>query len=199
MPGTRRSVPTQDFQLTVLSGHHAAPWTTPSRDSTEPTSPGLGRSTLGTSPSSGQVKLMPSPCEQWRAQAFRNRPVCRSLFGPVDRRQLRLELGAELWRGLDAAAKRWAFDFEAERPLPGDLQWEAVPNQDVPSFYRTVHVTSQGRLLNPLGPREGVEMGTPSAEKKPILPHGRKRRQALITDFYVMKRRFVPLDAEAKP
>ncbi|XP_059828717.1 cyclin-dependent kinase inhibitor 1-like isoform X2 [Hypanus sabinus] len=145
------------------------------------------------------VKLMPSPCEQWRAQAFRNRPVCRSLFGPVDRRQLRLELGAELWRGLDAAAKRWAFDFEAERPLPGDLQWEAVPNQDVPSFYRTVHVTSQGRLLNPLGPREGVEMGTPSAEKKPILPHGRKRRQALITDFYVMKRRFVPLDAEAKP
>ncbi|XP_062899759.1 cyclin-dependent kinase inhibitor 1-like [Mobula hypostoma] len=138
----------------------------------------------------------PSPCEQWQAQAAKNRSVRRNLFGPVDRQQLQSELETELRIGLQAAARRWAFDFEAERPLPGDMQWEAVPNQDVPSFYRMVCVAS---LMNPLRSREGVEMGTPSAEKKPVLPHGRKRRQALITDFYVMKRRFRPLDAEAKP
>ncbi|XP_051890785.1 cyclin-dependent kinase inhibitor 1-like [Pristis pectinata] len=140
-----------------------------------------------------------APCEQWRVQASKNRQVCRKLFGPVDRRLVRSELGAELQGGLEAAARRWAFDFKAERPLPGDLQWEAVSSRDVPSFYRPVCGSQQRRRpLNPPGPREGGEERTPSAEQKPSPPHNRKRKQALITDFYALRRRLGPLAPESK-
>ncbi|XP_078276943.1 cyclin-dependent kinase inhibitor 1-like [Rhinoraja longicauda] len=140
-----------------------------------------------------------SACEQWRVLVGKRGPVRQSLFGPVDGRQVRAKFRAELRSGLEAAARRWAFDFEAERPLKGNLQWEAVPSQDVPSFYRPVRGSQQRRLLEPPGPGEAPRERSPSPEQKPNSPLSRKRKQALITDFYALKRRLGPLGPESKP
>ncbi len=32
--------------------------------------------------------------------------------------------------------EKWNFDFEAEKPLPGKYDWQAVKEDDVPSCYR---------------------------------------------------------------
>lgn len=146
----------------------------------------------------GEASL--SACEQWRAVVGKCRPVCRRLFGQVDGRQVRAVFRAELRSGREAASRRWGFDFEAELPLKGDLHWEAVPSQDVPFFYRPVRGSQQRPSLEPPpGPGEAAGERSPSPEQKPNSPLNRKRKQALITDFYALKRRLGPLGLESKP
>ncbi|NXA39559.1 CDN1A inhibitor, partial [Eudromia elegans] len=50
--------------------------------------------------------------------------VCRSLFGPVDHQQLQSDVQALLRQQLEAARRRWNFDFEAGTPLEGRFAWE---------------------------------------------------------------------------
>ncbi|XP_078098506.1 cyclin-dependent kinase inhibitor 1-like [Mustelus asterias] len=142
--------------------------------------------------------------EMWRMMIRKpGRKVCRNLFGPVNREQVQAELQAELRNGLAAAQNRWAFDFEEERPVQGAFQWEALSSRDVPHFYRTsVRGAPQREFPSPLRP--GAE-----AEERNVYPQrdsnphhkaqNRKRKQTTITDFYALKRRFGPLDAEPKP
>ncbi|XP_068568075.1 cyclin-dependent kinase inhibitor 1 isoform X2 [Cebidichthys violaceus] len=62
----------------------------------------------------------------------------RSLFGPVDREQLRAEYRAALGRDLEEARRRWGFDFLSDKPLEDSgFQWEAVPGATVPQLYRS--------------------------------------------------------------
>lgn len=64
-------------------------------------------------------------------------PVRRNLFGPVDHQQLKRDFQRLLSVGVEAANKRWNFDFRSEKPgeAPG-VEWEELRCQDVPAFYR---------------------------------------------------------------
>lgn len=67
----------------------------------------------------------------------RRGPTRRSLFGPIDREQLRGECQAALREDLEEASRRWAFDFVADQPLEGgDFHWEGIPCAQVPPMYR---------------------------------------------------------------
>ncbi|CAL8381908.1 unnamed protein product [Boreogadus saida] len=67
----------------------------------------------------------------------RKGPARRSLFGPVDREQLRADCQASLQRDLDEASRRWGYDFVADRPLEQEsFHWEAIPSAKVPHPYR---------------------------------------------------------------
>ncbi|XP_038676706.1 cyclin-dependent kinase inhibitor 1-like [Scyliorhinus canicula] len=141
------------------------------------------------------------PIEVWQMMVRKPGKVCRNLFGPVNREQVHTDFRTELRNGLVTARNRWAFDFEEDRPLQGAFQWEAVPSREVPHFYRSsVHGVPQRELLNPLGGEADERKVSPQQDPNPHhKPHNRKRKQAIITDFYVLKRRFRSLDSEPKP
>ncbi|XP_041083705.1 cyclin-dependent kinase inhibitor 1-like isoform X1 [Polyodon spathula] len=103
-----------------------------------------------------------------------NTSVCRSLFGPVDREQLRAEFQESMRKTLEEATHKWSFDFVNESPLEGgDFQWEGVPGGKVPVLYHpcVVRASRQGALC------------TKERESR--------RKQTSITDFYQSKRRRV--------
>ncbi|XP_034018617.1 cyclin-dependent kinase inhibitor 1Ca [Thalassophryne amazonica] len=62
--------------------------------------------------------------------------VCRTLFGPMDHDQLRLELKLKLKETLKEDSHRWNFNFQTESPLPGRYQWEEVPADCAAAFYQ---------------------------------------------------------------
>ncbi|RXM91271.1 Cyclin-dependent kinase inhibitor 1 [Acipenser ruthenus] len=75
-----------------------------------------------------------------------NTPVCRSLFGPVDREQLRVEFQESMRKTLEEATCKWSFDFVNESPLQGgDFQWEGVPGNKVPVLYRPCMISTRRR------------------------------------------------------
>nr|CAG6016190.1 unnamed protein product [Menidia menidia] len=60
------------------------------------------------------------------------------MFGPVDHQQLYLDAQRLLRLGLEAAARRWNFDFLTEAPgAAGNPEWEELSARDVPAFYRS--------------------------------------------------------------
>uniref|UniRef100_A0A3Q2XRZ5 Cyclin-dependent kinase inhibitor 1-like n=2 Tax=Hippocampus comes TaxID=109280 RepID=A0A3Q2XRZ5_HIPCM len=64
-------------------------------------------------------------------------PVRRNLFGPVDHQQLREDFQRLLCMNIEAANKRWNYDFVSDTPGTGsNVLWEEVRCQDVPGFYR---------------------------------------------------------------
>ncbi|XP_042300674.1 cyclin-dependent kinase inhibitor 1B-like, partial [Sceloporus undulatus] len=60
---------------------------------------------------------------------------CRSLFGPVDHRELARELRRHRREQEEASRARWNFDFQRHRPLRGRYQWQALGSQALPDFY----------------------------------------------------------------
>ncbi|XP_048409486.1 cyclin-dependent kinase inhibitor 1B-like [Stegostoma tigrinum] len=134
--------------------------------------------------------------DMWRATGRKPGKVCRSLFGPVDHAQVRAELQEELRTELEAAKRRWAFDFQRDRPVQGDVQWEAVSSHNVPHFYRTS--VCGGPQRGPQGEAERGKMSPPQKSHQLQKPQNRKRKQTVITDYYTMKRRFGPSGSETK-
>lgn len=68
-------------------------------------------------------------------------PARRNLFGPVDHKQLQRDFDRLLSVGVEAANKRWNFDFRNEKPGQGsNVEWEEMQCQDVPVFYRNCMV-----------------------------------------------------------
>ncbi|KAM9220335.1 cyclin-dependent kinase inhibitor 1C isoform 2-T2 [Dugong dugon] len=96
--------------------------------------------------------------------------ACRRLFGPVDHEALRVELQARLAELHAEEQRRWDYDFELDRPLPGPgrLQWIEVDSESVPAFYRETVQVGRCRLqVGPRGPRAagaGPPPGPPDAE-----------------------------------
>ncbi|XP_076860966.1 cyclin-dependent kinase inhibitor 1D [Brachyhypopomus gauderio] len=137
--------------------------------------------------------------------------VRRSLFGPVDHVQLHQDFQKLLGKSVEVAKQRWNFDFQRDRPVPGPMEWEELPCQDVPAFYRScvVRAGAAQRRLEPAGDAgeasgcssaatdgeeylevraRGVYRGT-RLEKREPAPLGLKRRQATIPDFFAVKKR----------
>ncbi|KAK2853707.1 hypothetical protein Q5P01_006368 [Channa striata] len=83
-------------------------------------------------------KLHPPPSSSLEPirSLWRRESVCRSLFGPVDHDQLRRDLTLKLKEITEQDSSRWNFDFQADAPLPGRLQWEEVPGSCAAAFYR---------------------------------------------------------------
>lgn len=66
----------------------------------------------------------------------RKETACRSLFGPVDREQLRRDLELRLGEIVDQDRRRWNFDFQNETPLSGRFEWEEIPATRAAALYR---------------------------------------------------------------
>ncbi|XP_029350789.1 cyclin-dependent kinase inhibitor 1D isoform X2 [Echeneis naucrates] len=137
-------------------------------------------------------------------------PVRRNLFGPVDHQQLQQDFQRLLCMNIEAAKKRWNFDFHTE--MPGDssnIKWEQLKCQDVPAFYRSCTVRPVVRARGSM--TKGMRRtSTSSGEGSPVsssssgsgdeylevttrgcyrLQWPEKRRQSTITDFFKVKKR----------
>lgn len=74
-------------------------------------------------------------------------PVRRNLFGPVDHKQLQRDFDRLLSVGVEAANKRWNFDFQNEKPGKcSNMEWEEMRCQDVPAFYRNCMVKASPQM-----------------------------------------------------
>ncbi|XP_029453437.1 cyclin-dependent kinase inhibitor 1B-like [Rhinatrema bivittatum] len=62
-------------------------------------------------------------------------PARRNLFGPVDHGRLQRDLQRLLRSSLEAARRKWSFDFARDSPSEGALEWEPLRYQEVPAFY----------------------------------------------------------------
>lgn len=63
-------------------------------------------------------------------------PVCRSLFGAVDRQEFAKDVREQMREIERASAEKWNYDFAENRPLaPGDYEWQEVDADEVPDFY----------------------------------------------------------------
>ncbi|XP_054641063.1 cyclin-dependent kinase inhibitor 1 isoform X2 [Dunckerocampus dactyliophorus] len=141
------------------------------------------------------------------------RPTRRSLFGPVDHKQLQADFQVELRKELKEASQRWSFDFITDKPLAsGDFHWEGVPGADVPRLYRSCMLGwAEGEKVAEaaFSPKKRW-VGPPQCEKENIPENvlesfpfnvevtpekkengGLKRKQTNLTDFYQAKRRVV--------
>lgn len=89
-------------------------------------------------------------------------PVRRNLFGPVDHFQLQQDFERLLHMSMEAANKRWNFDFQNEKPGKGcSIEWEELSCQDVPAFYRSC-------MVGPMPPPQGRRrMSLSSGESSP--------------------------------
>ncbi|TRY62258.1 hypothetical protein DNTS_014521 [Danionella cerebrum] len=69
-------------------------------------------------------------------------PVCRNLFGSVDREEFDRDVQQQMLEMERASMKKWNFDFINSDPLAhGDYQWQEVDAREVPEFYsRPPHV-----------------------------------------------------------
>ncbi|XP_074482163.1 cyclin dependent kinase inhibitor 1Ca [Sebastes fasciatus] len=138
--------------------------------------------------------------------------VCRSLFGPVDRDQLRRDLTLRLEDMAEQDSRRWNFDFQTETPLSGRFQWEHIPADCAAAAYQekdvcSSHTEEEDRLRNS-GETEsaGTDQENCSSisntHKCPaeVTPGRRKRTHAKsaaknsrgnarITDFFAKRRR----------
>ncbi|XP_018585261.2 cyclin-dependent kinase inhibitor 1D isoform X1 [Scleropages formosus] len=131
--------------------------------------------------------------------------VRRNLFGPVDHQQLQQDFQRLLRMSVEEATRRWNFDFQSDRPTPGATEWEELRCQDVPAFYRSCMVKSGvGPRAEP--PSRGCGGSSPPVgeyleitaretyrcceqEKRVSVAATGKRRQAIITDFFAVKKR----------
>lgn len=78
---------------------------------------------------------------------FERTGACRSLFGPVDHDEVRVELRSKLGEISERDQTRWNFDFKEDVPLPGRYAWEDVHTTIVPSFYlESVQIGRRGTL-----------------------------------------------------
>lgn len=85
----------------------------------------------------------------------RRTSVCRNLFGPVDHDELNREMKAKMREISDRDQQRWNFNFEANTPLDGDYEWQEVPVDNSPLFYRDSHENDRSRVSVPAVKQEG--------------------------------------------
>lgn len=69
-------------------------------------------------------------------------PVCRNLFGPVDREEFARDVEDQMREMEKASKEKWNYDFAKNEPLaPGNYEWQEVDAKEVPEFYiRPPHV-----------------------------------------------------------
>ncbi|XP_077450220.1 cyclin-dependent kinase inhibitor 1-like isoform X2 [Stigmatopora argus] len=128
-------------------------------------------------------------------------PVRRNLFGPVDHQELRQDFERLLRMGIEAANKRWDYDFCRDAPgTEGHVQWEEVHSQDLPAFYHAVPRRGKPARRNSTSSDQESPTSSSSSgsgdECLEVTSRGRyrlqratKRRQPSIMDFFKVKRR----------
>ncbi|KAL6116933.1 uncharacterized protein ACO6RY_14827 [Pungitius sinensis] len=129
-------------------------------------------------------------------------PPRRNLFGSVDHQQLQQDFRRLLSTNVEAAKKRWNFDFQREVPGEGpDVVWEELRRQDVPAFYHTCMVRPAPRPTPSSPGGEGSSPGHSSSsgsgdEYLEVTTRGHYRiqrdvncKQSAITDFFKVKKR----------
>ncbi|XP_056093255.1 cyclin-dependent kinase inhibitor 1Ba [Rhinichthys klamathensis goyatoka] len=97
-------------------------------------------------------------------------PVCRNLFGSVDREEFARDVEDQM-RDMEKASKeKWNYDFAKNEPLaPGNYEWQEVDAKEVPEFYirpphvNRANVTSTG-TVDHNGNHDYLLTTTPSLE-----------------------------------
>ncbi len=63
-------------------------------------------------------------------------PVCRNLFGSVDREEFARDVNEQMLEMEKASEKKWNYNFAKNEPLaPGDYEWQEVDAKEMPEFY----------------------------------------------------------------
>ncbi|KAK5874336.1 hypothetical protein PBY51_019291 [Eleginops maclovinus] len=144
----------------------------------------------------------------------RRESVCRSLFGPVDREQLRRELTQKMREITEQDSRRWNFNFQTETPLQGGFQWEEIPAESAANVYQesaqqrtgvcSAHTEEHERLSDReesggadqencssvSNTRKCPAEVTPVRMKRTLSKSATKpRSNARITDFFAKRRR----------
>lgn len=85
---------------------------------------------------------------RFRDPTSRAKPrACRNLFGKPDKGEIDRLLSSEMKRIQEQDNNRYNFDFVNERPLDGKYEWSVSDVKDIPSIYRPVSVSAQGKRL----------------------------------------------------
>ncbi|KIH54468.1 Cyclin-dependent kinase inhibitor [Ancylostoma duodenale] len=69
--------------------------------------------------------------------------VKRCLFGRPDQHEVEKWLAETSEKQLKESREKWSYDFELDVPVSGDVEYEAVPVNRVPSLYKSC--TIQGK------------------------------------------------------
>ncbi|EYC28367.1 hypothetical protein Y032_0007g3186 [Ancylostoma ceylanicum] len=69
--------------------------------------------------------------------------VKRCLFGRPDQHEVEKWLAETSEKQLKQSREKWSYDFELDVPISGDVEYEAVPVNKVPSLYKSC--TIEGR------------------------------------------------------
>uniref|UniRef100_A0A8C2TZM9 Cyclin-dependent kinase inhibitor domain-containing protein n=1 Tax=Coturnix japonica TaxID=93934 RepID=A0A8C2TZM9_COTJA len=125
----------------------------------------------------------------------------RNLFGPVDQEQLHWDFQQMLHSSMEAAQRKWNFNFLLDVPLEGFVQWEELEGHEVPAFYRScvVREPEATAALEPAPLQEGksspIDPGGTGGETKDFqanrsweVPEGKKGRRMSLTDYYSGKK-----------
>uniref|UniRef100_A0A8C8RH07 Cyclin-dependent kinase inhibitor 1B n=1 Tax=Pelusios castaneus TaxID=367368 RepID=A0A8C8RH07_9SAUR len=82
--------------------------------------------------------------------------ACRNLFGPVSHDELSRDLLRYHREMEEACQKKWNFDFQSYKPLPGRFEWQAVERGSSPDFY--FRPPRPPKVLGRSAPREGLDV-----------------------------------------
>lgn len=100
----------------------------------------------------------------------RRTSVCRNLFGPVDHDELSREMKAKMMEISERDQQRWNFNFEANTPLNGDYEWEEVPVETTPAFYRDSVQTDRTRVpATPIKQKPSSDSALPETPRMDVL------------------------------
>ncbi|CAJ0607181.1 unnamed protein product [Cylicocyclus nassatus] len=94
----------------------------------------------------------------------RNRRVKRCLFGKPDQQEVEKWLDETSKKQLKRSKDKWSYDFELDVPVKGDIEYEPVSIDQVPSIYKPHKIGKRRRRevseFNPNIPSASSEEGT---------------------------------------
>lgn len=95
--------------------------------------------------------------------------VCRNLFGPVDHDELNREMKSKLREISERDQRRWNFNFDSDKPLLGEYEWEESPVESSPAFYQESVQIGRCRVVLPVMPSvDSIPLDLPSTQDAPV-------------------------------
>ncbi|XP_037553616.1 cyclin-dependent kinase inhibitor 1B [Nematolebias whitei] len=117
--------------------------------------------------------------------------VCRSLFGPVDHDQLRVDLELNLQEIAEQDSRRWNFNFQSGTPLRGSFEWEVFTDRQECAQPQSACSSPNTAERS----REERAVGTDTCSRSPAegtpvrLKRSKPAADPRITEFFSKRRR----------
>ncbi|ETN72735.1 hypothetical protein RB195_019690 [Necator americanus] len=138
----------------------------------------------------------------------RRQRVKRCLFGKPDQKEVEKWLTETSKKQLRQSREKWSYDFELDIPVSGDVEYEAIPVNKVPSIYKSCSVGRRkgGRIaeFDPNVPSASKDEGVTDEEPSHHRPltrsctklrddnhmlHHKSLKQAKLTNYLKVRKR----------